>query len=121
MMLRIFLVILLLSLTGTLSAQQAQRYDYLDPTDRLITAGVQALMICNGLFVSNRTLDQIYEQYAPNRFTTGSARQVQLDDDDKFSLSIQPALSKETASLLEHLLTFYDRLAQQEGQNDQDP
>ena len=71
---------LFLSLTGTLSAQQAERYDYLEPTDRLITAGVQALMICNGLFVSNRTLDQIYEQeLRRGRMPVLPPRQVTID------------------------------------------
>jgi len=27
----------------------------------LVNAGMQALTICNGVFVSNRTLDQIYD------------------------------------------------------------
>ena len=75
---------LLLSLTGTLSAQQAERYDYLEPTDRLITAGVQALMICNGLFVSNRTLDQVYEQELKlDRMPVLPPRQVQIDEERK--------------------------------------
>ena len=84
MILRIVAVILLLSLTGTVSAQQAQRYDYLEPTDRLITAGVQALMICNGLFVSNRTLDQIYEQELKlDRMPVLPPRQVRIDEERK--------------------------------------
>ena len=40
----------------------AADYNYHRPTELLITYGTQALMTCNGLFVSNRTLDQIYEQ-----------------------------------------------------------
>ena len=32
------------------------------PADLLLTLGTQALMLCNGLFVSNRTVDQIYDQ-----------------------------------------------------------
>ena len=84
MILRLVSVILLLSLTGTLSAQQAERYDYLEPTDRLITAGVQALMICNGLFVSNRTLDQIYEQELKlDRMPVLPPRQVRIDRERK--------------------------------------
>jgi len=35
------------------------RYDYDKPVERVITAGMQALLTCNGLFVSNRTLDQL--------------------------------------------------------------
>ncbi|MEM9664170.1 MAG: serine hydrolase domain-containing protein, partial [Bacteroidota bacterium] len=43
-------------------AQQTDAYDYHGPTRMLIQRGTQALMMCNGLFVSNRTLDQVYEQ-----------------------------------------------------------
>ena len=41
--------------------QSATRYDYLERNLALIHAGTQALLTCNGLFVSNRNLDQIYE------------------------------------------------------------
>ncbi|HVS12447.1 MAG TPA: serine hydrolase [Thermoanaerobaculia bacterium] len=37
-------------------------YDYHQPTRQLVQRGMQALMMCNGLFVSGRTLDQIYAQ-----------------------------------------------------------
>jgi CubicO group peptidase (beta-lactamase class C family) len=40
--------------------QTATRFDYLRPNQLLIYAGMQALFTCNGLFVSNRTLDQLY-------------------------------------------------------------
>jgi len=41
--------------------QQISRYNYHKPTEMLTNAGMQALTICNGVFVSNRTLDQIYD------------------------------------------------------------
>src|SRR5262245_34532815 len=53
-------VVLGLFVTGS-HAQQADRYNYQWPTEVLINAGTQALLMCNGLFVSNRSLDQIYE------------------------------------------------------------
>jgi CubicO group peptidase (beta-lactamase class C family) len=37
-------------------------YSYHRPTELLVMRGMQALMTCNGLFVSMRTLDQIYAQ-----------------------------------------------------------
>jgi CubicO group peptidase (beta-lactamase class C family) len=40
-------------------AQFVTRYDYDRPVERVITAGMQALLTCNGIFVSNRTLDQL--------------------------------------------------------------
>jgi len=42
--------------------RDAARFDYHQPTRQLVQRGMQALMICNGLFVSNRSLDQVYEQ-----------------------------------------------------------
>ena len=42
--------------------EQAATYDYFQPTRTLVQRGMQALMLCNGLFVSNRTLDQVYAQ-----------------------------------------------------------
>ncbi len=83
-MIRRVSLILLLSMTGTAYAQQAERYDYLEPTDRLVTAGTQALMICNGLFVSERTLDQIYEQELKlDRMPVLPPRQVTIDEERK--------------------------------------
>lgn len=46
---------------GGLLAEEP-RYRYHEPAEMLVTLGTQALMICNGLFVSHRTLDQIYAQ-----------------------------------------------------------
>src|SRR5262249_45985699 len=51
---------LLLSAVAGNGQQTSTRYDYHESTEALINAGMQALFICNGLFVSNRTLDQIY-------------------------------------------------------------
>lgn len=60
---RLALVAASLNLSLTVGrAQQAEQYDYHAPADMIVTMGRQALMICNGLFVSNRTLEQIYEQ-----------------------------------------------------------
>jgi CubicO group peptidase (beta-lactamase class C family) len=51
----------ILSFLTTAQAARAE-YNYHEQTQGLIALGNQALMICNGLFVSNRTLDQIYGQ-----------------------------------------------------------
>ncbi|HVS64967.1 MAG TPA: serine hydrolase [Thermoanaerobaculia bacterium] len=51
------------SLAAPAPAQDGDRvYDYHQPTRQLVQRGMQALMLCNGLFVSNRTLDQVYTQ-----------------------------------------------------------
>jgi CubicO group peptidase (beta-lactamase class C family) len=46
--------------TGSTAAQNA--LDYHPATREIVWRGTQALKLCNGLFVSNRTLDQIYAQ-----------------------------------------------------------
>ena len=58
-------LLVLLPLTlgpAAVHAQQTASYDYHQPTEMMVNYGRQALMICNGLFVSNRSLDLIYEQ-----------------------------------------------------------
>jgi CubicO group peptidase (beta-lactamase class C family) len=52
------LVILALFVSAS-HAQFVNRYDYDKPIERVIYSGMQALLTCNGLFVSNRTLDQL--------------------------------------------------------------
>jgi CubicO group peptidase (beta-lactamase class C family) len=44
------------------SSEQAERYDYWQPQRAMIRHGQQALMMCNGLFTSHRTLEQIFGQ-----------------------------------------------------------
>jgi CubicO group peptidase (beta-lactamase class C family) len=41
---------------------QQDRYDYWGVQRQMIRRGQQAIMMCNGLFTSNRTLEQIYAQ-----------------------------------------------------------
>lgn len=43
-------------------AQQAERYDYWAPQRTMVQRGQQAVFMCNGLFTSNRTLDQVFQQ-----------------------------------------------------------
>ena len=47
---------------GPLLGQATDDYDYHRPTRDLIGRGMQAMMLCNGLFVSERSLDQVYSQ-----------------------------------------------------------
>jgi CubicO group peptidase (beta-lactamase class C family) len=54
------LVVLGLIVTAS-HAQFVNRYDYDRPVQTVIYTGMQALLTCNGIFVSNRTLDQLYE------------------------------------------------------------
>jgi CubicO group peptidase (beta-lactamase class C family) len=50
-----------IALSLTIAAQQ-DSHDYWGSQREMIRRGQQAIMMCNGLFTSNRTLDQIYSQ-----------------------------------------------------------
>jgi len=55
------LFILFFGLTIQISAQQAESYDYFKANRNMITSGVQAILTCNGLFTSERTIEQVYD------------------------------------------------------------
>lgn len=60
-------------------AQQGENFDYFSANRQMIRNGVQAVLMCNGLFTSKRTLEQVFAQelayLTPTRFTgpVGSA------------------------------------------------
>ncbi|PHN03456.1 serine hydrolase domain-containing protein [Flavilitoribacter nigricans] len=43
-------------------AQQEETYDYARGQREMVQSGVQAILMCNGLFTSERTLEQVYAQ-----------------------------------------------------------
>ena len=55
-------VLLATVIVGPLQAQQKEQFDYWAANREMIRRGMQALFMCNGVFTSNRTLDQIYRQ-----------------------------------------------------------
>lgn len=57
-----WMIVLLIISPIALHAQQTESYAYHQPTEMMVNYGRQALMICNGLFVSDRMIEQIYEQ-----------------------------------------------------------
>jgi CubicO group peptidase (beta-lactamase class C family) len=68
------LLVLPLSLSQAL-AQQSSEYDYFQANRIMIRNGAQALITCNGVFTSNRSLEQIFDQeLAIVGETVGSAR-----------------------------------------------
>ncbi len=80
----IFSVALLL-LQG-LKAQQLETYDYSRASGEMIQNGVQAILMCNGLFTSNRSLDLVYEQelaYLKQPVGTAKGGDYQIDWDRK--------------------------------------
>lgn len=60
-------------------------------------------------------LDNIFRQFAPERTAPASGALIVGESDEAIAVPAQPVLSKETAALLEHMLAFYDRLAEQGG------
>ena len=58
----ISLLILALVLSSPAYAQQEESYDYFSGNRTMVTNGVQAILMCNGLFTSNRTLEQVFAQ-----------------------------------------------------------
>lgn len=60
---RTFLLLAALSLPfAPLAAQQEEAFDYWRPQRDMIRLGQQAILTCNGLFTSNRTLEQVYDK-----------------------------------------------------------
>jgi CubicO group peptidase (beta-lactamase class C family) len=49
-------------LYGVGHAAQQERFDYFDANRKMVSRGVQAIFLCNGLFTSGRTLEQVFEQ-----------------------------------------------------------
>ena len=56
------LIGLALLLPGTANAEQAETYNYWQSNQDLIQRGVQAVLMCNGIFTSGRSLKQVFEQ-----------------------------------------------------------
>ena len=62
-MIRLTTVLIAISLLvpTSLVAQQQESYDYWQHQREMIRRGQQAVFMCNGLFTSNRTLEQVFE------------------------------------------------------------
>ncbi len=78
---------LLLCLTGiTPTAQAAAEFDYFTANRTMIRNGVQAVLMCNGLFTSHRTLDQVFAQelrYLPEPVGTATGGDYLVDVERK--------------------------------------
>ncbi len=71
-----------LALPGTARAQQREAFDYWAPQREMIRRGQQAIFMCNGLFTSGRTLEQIYAQelaFLPQPIGTPRGGDYQVD------------------------------------------
>ncbi len=60
--LSILLSTLTLLLSSTAFAQQVESYDYWQHQRAMVQRGQQAVLMCNGLFTGNRTLEQVFAQ-----------------------------------------------------------
>ena len=77
----IFAVSVLL-VTSASAQEQRERFDYFAANREMIRNGVQAVLMCNGLFTSNRTIDQVFEQelaYLRDRIGTAEGGDYEID------------------------------------------
>src|SRR4029434_11297595 len=64
--------------------QTATRYDYLASNSALVAAGMQASFTCYGLFVSNRTMDQLYAaELKMDQMPLAPPDQIKIDQERK--------------------------------------
>ncbi len=67
-------------------AQQKETYDYWQHQRRMVRYGQQAIFLCNGLFTSNRTLEQVFAQelaFLPDPVGTAAGGDYEVDYDRK--------------------------------------
>ena len=70
-------------LVPVLAAQQ-ENYDYFNENREMIQRGVQAVLMCNGLFTSHRSLDQVFSQelsYLAEPIGTANGGNYTVDQD----------------------------------------
>ncbi len=66
------------------AAQQEETWDYWQPQRQMVRQGQQAIFMCNGLFTSNRTLEQVFAQelaYLPEPVGTAKGGEYEVDRD----------------------------------------
>ena len=69
--LSILLSTLTLLLSSTAFAQQVESYDYWKHQRAMVQRGQQAVLMCNGLFTGDRTLEQVFAQELGGRVEIG--------------------------------------------------
>ena len=80
------LLLALLVAAPASAQQQPERYDYFTANREMIQRGMQALMMCSGLFVSDRTVEQVFAQelaYIPKPIGTAQGGDYQIDRERK--------------------------------------
>ena len=77
---------LVLLVCGVCEAKQDSGFDYFEANRTMIRNGVQAVLMCNGLFTSGRTLEQVFEQelaYLSNPVGTAQGGEYVIDHEQK--------------------------------------
>lgn len=80
---KLFVLITALMIFNT---AQADEFDYFSANRDMIRNGVQAVLTCNGLFTSERTLQQVFDEelaLLPNKIGTAKGGNYQIDKDNK--------------------------------------
>lgn len=83
---RLSTIILAFLLCTSLLGQQKETYDYTRANRDMVSHGVQAILMCNGLFTSERSLEQVFSQelaYLPQPVGTARGGDYQVDWDRK--------------------------------------
>lgn len=79
---RYFFFIVFISWGTHAFAQQQETYDYTYSQRDLVKNGVQAILMCNGLFTSERSLEQVFDQelaYLPQAVGTARGGDYRVD------------------------------------------
>ena len=77
---------LILLVSSFCEAKQDSGFDYFEANRTMIRNGVQAVLMCNGLFTSGRTLEQVFEQelaYLSNPVGTAQGGEYVIDHEQK--------------------------------------
>ena len=72
--------------TVPVAGQQEETYDYWQYQRQMVRQGQQAIFMCNGLFTSNRTLEQVFAQelaFLPDPVGTASGGDYEVDYERK--------------------------------------
>ena len=74
--------VVIVSVPSLAAAQQEDSYDYWGPQRDMIRYGQQAILMCNGLFTSNRSIEQVFEQelaFLPDPVGTADGGDYEVD------------------------------------------
>ena len=70
----------------SIAGQQEETYDYWQNQRQMVRQGQQAVFMCNGLFTSNRTLEQVFQQelaFLPDPIGTAQGGDYEVDYERK--------------------------------------